>query len=66
MSRDRLDDLDLADSFGTAREGLRGLSIVWSERTGEIVTVFHPHRGPAAVGDRRVGLDWRQRFLQTV
>lgn len=50
MSRDRIDDPDLADSLGAERERLRGLSIVWSERTGEIVTVLRPRRG--AVGRR--------------
>jgi hypothetical protein len=55
MTRDRLDDPDLADRLGTERERLRGLSIVWSERTGEIVTVLRPRRGPAGRRYRRGG-----------
>ena len=43
-----LDDPDLAARLGAERERLRGLSIVWSERTGEIVTVLRPRRGPAS------------------
>lgn len=46
MTRDRLDDPDLADGLGAERERLRGLSIVWSG-TGEIVTVVRPRRGAA-------------------
>lgn len=53
MTRDRLDDPDLADCLGAARDRLRGLSIVWSERTGEIVTVLHPRRGPTGRRYRR-------------
>lgn len=55
MSRDRLDDPDLADRLGSERERLRGLSIVWSERTGEIVTVVRPRRGRAGRRYRRGG-----------
>ena len=55
MTRDRLDDADLADRLGSERERLRGLSIVWSERTGEIVTVLRPRRGPAGRRYRRGG-----------
>jgi hypothetical protein len=55
MSRDRLDDPDLADRLGAERERLRGLSIVWSERTGEIVTIMRPLRGPAGRRYRRGG-----------
>lgn len=45
MTRDRLADPDLAGRLGAQRERLRGLSVVWSERTGEIVTVLRPRRG---------------------
>ena len=48
MTRDRLADPDLADRLG-------GLSMVWSERTGEIVTVLRPRRGPAGRRYRRGG-----------
>jgi hypothetical protein len=47
MTRDRLNDPDLAQCLGSELERLRGLSVVWSERTGEIVTVLRPRRGPA-------------------
>lgn len=55
MTRDRLDDPDLADRLGSERERLQGLSIVWSERTGEIVTVLRPRRGSAGRRYRRGG-----------
>jgi len=55
MTRDRLDDADLAASLGGKRERLRGLSVVWSERTGEIVTVLRPRRGSAGRRYRRGG-----------
>jgi hypothetical protein len=55
MTRDHLDDADLADRLGAERERLRGLSIVWSERTGEIVTVLRPRRGRAGRRYRRGG-----------
>jgi hypothetical protein len=55
MTRDRLEDPDLADRLGAERERLRGLSIVWSERTGEIVTVLRPRRGPVGRRYRRGG-----------
>lgn len=55
MTRDRLDDPDLTDRLGAERERLRGLSIVWSDRTGEIVTVLRPRRGRAGRRYRRVG-----------
>jgi hypothetical protein len=45
MTRDRLEDPDLADHLGAERERLRGLSIVWSDRTGEIVTILRMRRG---------------------
>ena len=53
MTRDRLADPDLAEDLGAARERLRGLSIVWSERTGEVVTVLRPRRGSAGRRYRR-------------
>lgn len=53
MTRDRLNDPDLAASLGADRERLRDLSIVWSERTGEIVTVLRPRRGRAGRRYRR-------------
>lgn len=55
MTRDRIDDPDLADRLGGERERLRGLSIVWSERTGEIVTVLRPRRGSTGRRYRRGG-----------
>jgi hypothetical protein len=55
MTRDRLSDPDVAACLGADRERLRGLSIVWSERTGEIVTVLRPRRGPAGLRYRRGG-----------
>ena len=55
MSRARLEDPDLADRLGAERERLRGLSIVWSDRTGEIVTVLRPRRGSAGRRYRRGG-----------
>jgi len=55
MTQDRLNDPDLAGSLGADRERLRGLSIVWSQRTGEIVTVLRPRRGPAGRRYRRGG-----------
>ena len=55
MTKDRLDDPDLATSLGAERERLRGLSIVWSERSGEIVTVLRPRRGSAGRRYRRGG-----------
>jgi hypothetical protein len=55
MSREQLNDPDLADRLGADRERLRGLSIVWSERTGEIVTVVRPRSGPAGRRYRRGG-----------
>ena len=55
MTQDRLNDPDLAASLGADRERLRGLSIVWSQRTGEIVTVLRPRRGPAGRRYRRGG-----------
>jgi hypothetical protein len=55
MSRDRLDDPDLADRLGAERERLRGLSIIWSERTGEIVTVVRPRPGRPGRRYRRGG-----------
>jgi hypothetical protein len=55
MTRDRLNDPDVAASLGTKRERLRGLSIVWSERTGEIVTVLRPRWGSAGRRYRRGG-----------
>lgn len=45
MTRDRLEDPDLVDRLGAERERLRGLSIIWSDRTGEIVTVLRTFRG---------------------
>lgn len=53
VTRDRLDDADLAERLGARRERLRGLSIVWSERTGEIVTVLRPRQGRAGRRYRR-------------
>jgi hypothetical protein len=53
MTRDRLYEPDLAERLGADRERLRGLSIVWSERTGEIVTGLRPRRGPAGRRYRR-------------
>jgi hypothetical protein len=55
MTRDRLDDPDLAAGLGAEHERLRGLSIVWSERSGEIVTVMRPRRGPAVRRYRQGG-----------
>lgn len=55
MTRERLEDPDLADRLGAERERLRGLSIVWSDRTGEIVTVLRPRRGSAGRRYRRGG-----------
>ena len=55
MTRERLEDPDRADSLGAERERLRGLSIVWSDRTGEIVTVLRPRRGSAGRRYRRGG-----------
>jgi site-specific DNA recombinase len=52
-TRDQLDDPDLSGRLGAARERLRGLSIVWSERTGETVPVIGPRRGPAGRRYRR-------------
>lgn len=53
LTRDRLDDPDVAERLGAERERLRGLSIVWSERTGEVVTVLRPRRGSAGRRYRR-------------
>lgn len=53
MSRDRIDDPDLADPLGAKRDRLCGLCIVWSERTGEIVTVLRPRRGATGRRYRR-------------
>lgn len=53
MTRDRLDDSDLADRLGAVRDRLSGLSVVWSERTGEIVTVVRARRGRAGRRYRR-------------
>jgi len=47
MTRDRLDDPDLAHRLGAERERLRGTSIVWLHRTEEIVTVLRARRGSA-------------------
>src|SRR5450631_1414429 len=47
MSSDQLDNPEGCASIGHDRERLRQLSIVWSERTGEIVTVLRPRRGQA-------------------
>lgn len=55
MSRDRLNDPDIADRLGAERERLRGLSIVWCDRTGEVVTVLRPRPGPAGRRYRRGG-----------
>jgi hypothetical protein len=55
MTRDRLSDPDVAACLGADRERLRGLSIVWSDRTGEIVTILRPRRGPAGRRYRRGG-----------
>ncbi len=53
MTRERLEDPDLADLPRAERERLRRLSLVLSERTGEIVTVLRPRRGPAGRRYRR-------------
>jgi hypothetical protein len=50
MSRARLEDPDLVATLGAERERLRGLSVIWSDRTSEIVTILRPRRG--AVGRR--------------
>jgi len=55
MSRDRLRDPEVASSLGADRERLRGLSVVWSEQTGEIVTVLRPRRRPMGRRYRRGG-----------
>lgn len=55
MTRERLEDSDLAARLGAERERLRGLSIVWSDRTGEIVTALRPRRGSAGRRYRRGG-----------
>ena len=55
LTRDRLADPDLVERLGTQRERLRGLSIVWSDRTGEIVTVLRPRRGSSGRRYRKGG-----------
>lgn len=55
MTKDGLGDPALGVSLGADRERLRGLSLVWSERTGEIVTVLRPRRGAAGRRYRRGG-----------
>jgi len=55
MTRERLNDPEVAANLGADRERLRGLSVVWSDRTGEIVTVLRPRRGPAGRRYRRGG-----------
>lgn len=53
MTRDRLDDLDLADRLNSGRVRPRWPSSVWSERTGENVTVLRLRRLPAGRRYRR-------------
>ena len=55
MTRDRFEDPDLANHLGAERERLRGLSIVWSDRTCEIVIVLRLRQGPAGRRYRRGG-----------
>lgn len=55
LTRDTLDDPDLVECLGGERQRLSGLSIVWSERTGEIVTILRPRRGSAGRRYRRGG-----------
>ena len=53
MTDKRFQDTELAVTLGSDRERLRGISIIWSERTSEIVTVIRPRRGPAGRRYRR-------------
>lgn len=53
MTRERLSDPEVRDALGADRERLRGLSVVWSDRTGEVVTVLRPRQGSTGRRYRR-------------
>lgn len=45
LTRERLKDPEIAERLGADRERLHGLSVVWSERRAEVVTVVRAERG---------------------